>query len=109
MSHYRSNLRDLRFTLFEVLGAGDRLGRGRFAELDRPTVEAMLDEVERLASGPIAASYAGADPNPPVFDPATGEVTMPEGFRKSFQAYMDAEWWRLDLPAEAGGVPAPRS
>jgi alkylation response protein AidB-like acyl-CoA dehydrogenase len=109
MSHYRSNLRDLRFTLFDVLGVGDRLGRGRYAELDRETAEAILAEVERLATGPIAASYLESDRNPPVFDPATHEVTMPEGFRKSFQSYMDAEWWRLDLPVEAGGTPAPRS
>jgi len=109
MSHYRSNLRDLRFTLFEVLGLGDRLGRERFAELDRETVESMLSEVERLATGPVAASYIDSDRNPPVFDPQTHEVTMPAGFRKSFQAYMDAEWWRLDLPVAAGGVAAPRS
>jgi alkylation response protein AidB-like acyl-CoA dehydrogenase len=109
MTHYRSNLRDLRFNLFEVLGVGDRLGRERFAELDRETVENMLVEVERLATGPIAASYLESDRNPPVYDPATCSVTMPEGFRKSYQAYMDAEWWRLDLPAEAGGVVAPRA
>jgi alkylation response protein AidB-like acyl-CoA dehydrogenase len=109
MGHYRSNLRDLRFTLFEVLGIGDRLGQGRFAELDRDTVEQMLAEVERLATGPIAASFAEVDREPPVYDPATCAVTMPEAFKRSYRAYMDAEWWRLDLPVEAGGVAAPRS
>ena len=34
MGHYRSNLRDIEFTLFEVLGVGERLGRGPFAEVD---------------------------------------------------------------------------
>jgi alkylation response protein AidB-like acyl-CoA dehydrogenase len=109
MSHYRSSLRDLRFTLFEVLGLGDRLGHGRFAELDCETVEQMLSEVERLASGPIAESFAEVDRQPPIYDPVTCSVTMPEAFKRSYQAYMDAEWWRLDLPVEAGGVAAPRS
>ncbi|MEV0274057.1 acyl-CoA dehydrogenase [Hamadaea sp. NPDC050747] len=107
MSHYLSNLRDLRFMLFEVLD--QRLGRGRFADLDRDTVEQMLAEVERLATGPIAASYAEVDRDPPVYDPATCSVAMPAAFKRSFQSYMDAEWWRLDIPVEAGGVAAPRS
>ncbi len=109
MSHYRSNLRDLRFNLFEVFGLGEQLGAGRFAELDTETVEHMLAEVERLSAGPIAASYAEADRTPPVYDPRTFSVAMPEGFRRSYQAWMDAEWWRLDMPAEAGGVVAPRA
>ncbi|MEV4411546.1 acyl-CoA dehydrogenase [Catellatospora sp. NPDC049609] len=109
MSHYRSNLRDLRFNLFEVFGMGEQLGQGRFAELDVETVEHMLAEVERLSVGPIAASYTEADRTPPVYDPRTFSVAMPEGFRRSYQAWMDAEWWRLDMPAEAGGVVAPRA
>jgi alkylation response protein AidB-like acyl-CoA dehydrogenase len=109
MSHYRSNLRDLRFNLFEMLGVGERLGQGEFSDLDRDTADSILDEVERLASGPIAASFTESDRHPPIFDPATNSVTMPDGFRKSYQSYMDAEWWRLDIPVEAGGTAAPRS
>ncbi|GLW64399.1 acyl-CoA dehydrogenase [Actinomadura rubrobrunea] len=109
MGHYKSNLRDLEFNLFEVLGRGEVLGTGPFAEVDADTARSILEEVERLASGPLAESFADADRNPPVFDPATGTVTMPESFKKSFQAWMDAEWWRLELPEELGGTNAPRS
>ncbi|MBR7834275.1 acyl-CoA dehydrogenase [Actinospica durhamensis] len=109
MSHYRSNLRDLEFNLFEVFDTREALGRGPYAEIDEPTARQMLAEVERLALGPIAASYTEADRNPPVYDPATCAVTMPEAFRRSYQAYMNAEWWRLDLPPELGGTPAPRA
>ncbi|WP_027342736.1 acyl-CoA dehydrogenase [Hamadaea tsunoensis] len=109
MGHYRSNVRDLRFNLFELLGVDARLGHGRFADVDRATADDALDEVNRLATGPIADSFAEVDRNPPAFDPKTHAVTMPEAFRKSYQAYMDAEFWRLELPAEAGGTPAPRA
>jgi alkylation response protein AidB-like acyl-CoA dehydrogenase len=34
---------------------------------------------------------------------------MPEGFKKSFKALMDSEWWRLDLPEHLGGTGAPPS
>ncbi len=109
MGHYKSNLRDIEFNLFELLGRQDLLGTWPFADLDEETARGILGEVNRLATGPIAESFADADRNPPVFDPATGSVRMPESFKKSFAAFMDAEWFRLELPAELGGTPAPRS
>jgi hypothetical protein len=109
MSHYKSNLRDIEFNLFEVLGRQELLGTGPFAEVDTDTARDMLAEINRLARGPMAESFADADRNPPVFDPATGDVTLPESFRKSFRALMDAEWWRLSVPPELGGTVVPRS
>ncbi len=69
----------------------------------------ILDEVRRLAEGPIAESFAETDRTPPVFDPATNSVAMPAGFKKSYKAHEDAEWWRLSLPPALGGTVAPRS
>src|SRR5262252_3527320 len=109
MSHYKSNLRDIEFNLFEVLGRQELLGAGPFGDVDEETARDMLAEVNRLATGPVAESFADADRNPPVFDPATGSVTIPESFRKSFRVLMDAEWWRLSVPPELGGTMVPRS
>jgi alkylation response protein AidB-like acyl-CoA dehydrogenase len=109
MGHYKSNLRDIEFNLFEVLKRQELLGAAPYPEVDEQTARGILDEVNRLATGPLAESFAEADRHPPVFDPATHRVTMPEGFRKSFRAFMDAEWFRLELPAELGGTGVPRS
>jgi alkylation response protein AidB-like acyl-CoA dehydrogenase len=109
MSHYKSNLRDIEFNLFEVFDRQELLGTGPFADVDEETARDMLAEVNRLAIGPVAESFADADRNPPVFDPATGTVTMPESFRKSFRELMDAQWWRLAAAPELGGTMAPRS
>ncbi len=109
MGHYKSNLRDIEFNLFEVFGRQELLGSAPYEEVDADTARSILSEVERLASNELADSLLDSDRNPPVFDPATGTVTMPESFKKSFKAYMDAEWWRLDLPAELGGIVAPLS
>ncbi len=109
MSHYKSNLRDLEFNLFEVFGAGERMGKGPYHEMDVDTARDVLREVERLSVGPLAEPFADADRNPPVYDPATKSVTMPEGFKKSYEALMDSEWWRLDLPEHLGGTGAPPS
>ncbi len=105
MTHYRSDVADLRFNLFELLGLGELLER---YELDEQTVGDMLVEVERLASGPVAESFAEVDRDPPVYDPATHSVKMPEAFKRSYRAWMDAEWWRMDMPVAAGGQDAPR-
>ena len=109
MGHYKSNLRDIEFNLFEVFDRQKILGAGPYAEIDEDTARGILDEVERLATHELAESLLDSDRNPPVYDPAAQTVTMPEGFKKSFQAYMDAEWWRLDLPEELGGTVAPPS
>ncbi|WP_134740332.1 acyl-CoA dehydrogenase [Nocardioides sp. 503] len=109
MSHYKSNLRDIEFNLFEVLGRDEVLGQGPFAELDGETARSVLVEVERLSREDLAASYEDSDRNPPVFDPTTGTADLPESFKKSYAAWMDAEWWRLQLMEELGGQPAPSS
>jgi alkylation response protein AidB-like acyl-CoA dehydrogenase len=109
MTHYRSNLRDLEFNLFEVFGGNERLGAGPYAEMDVDTAREVLKEVDRLATGPLAEPFADADRNPPVYDPVTKTVTMPESFKESYRALMDSEWWRLDLPEHLGGTGAPPS
>ncbi len=107
MSHYKSNLRDIEFNLFEVLGRDEVLGEGPFAEIDSETARAILSEVDRLSREDLAASYEDSDRNPPVFDPQTNTAPVPESFQKSYQAWMDAEYWRLSIPEELGGTPAP--
>ncbi|CAL9501992.1 3-methylmercaptopropionyl-CoA dehydrogenase [Nocardiopsis dassonvillei] len=109
MTHYKSNLRDIQFNLFELFDRQDILGKGPFEELDEETARTILDEVDRLATGVVAESFEDADRNPPVFDPKTNTVRIPESLKKSYQAYMDAGWYNLDLPQELDGLGAPRS
>ncbi|MFM1722574.1 MULTISPECIES: acyl-CoA dehydrogenase [Rhodococcus] len=109
MGHYKSNVRDLEFNLFEVLGLDKPLSEGVWGDLDADTVKDMLSEVARLAEGPLGEAFADADRNPPVFDPETHEATLPESFKKSFKAMWDAEWYRMGLSEEVGGVPVPRA
>ena len=61
MSHYKSNLRDLEFNIFEVFGptepgsAHPVLGQGPYADLDVDTARSVLGEVDRLARADLAA------------------------------------------------------
>lgn len=109
MSHYKSNLRDIEFNLFEVLGRDEILGAGPFAEYDVDTVREILAEVDRIAREDLASSYEDSDRNPPVFDPKTNTASLPESFKKSYEAWMEAEFWRLQIPESIGGQQAPSS
>ncbi|MEU2513871.1 acyl-CoA dehydrogenase [Streptomyces syringium] len=109
MGHYKSNLRDIEFNLFEVLGRDKLYGTGPFAEMDVETAKSVLSEIARLSENELADSFVDADRNPPVFDPETNTAPVPASFKKSYQAYMDAEWWRLGIPEGIGGTTAPRS
>ena len=109
MGHYKSNLRDLEFNLFEVFNRQEILGSGPYSEVDQDTAREILQQVCRLAENELAESLLDSDRNPPIFDPATNSVKIPESFTKSYKAYLDAEWWRLDIPAELGGTVIPPS
>jgi alkylation response protein AidB-like acyl-CoA dehydrogenase len=107
MGHYKSNVRDLEFNLFEVLALEKALATGEFGDLDGESVRQMLAEASKLAEGPIAESFAETDRRPPTFDPETHVVTIPEPFKKSLNAWRQGEWFRIGMDDGLDGVPAP--
>ena len=109
MSHYKSNVRDQVFNLFEVLGVDKALGQGEYSDLDVDTAREMLTEMSRLAEGPIAESFVDGDRNPPVFDPKTHSVTLPESFKKSVHALIEAGWDKAGVDEALGGMPMPKA
>lgn len=109
MGHYKSNVRDIEFNLFEVFGRAEVLGTGIYEEVDADAAKDILREVARLSENELAESLLDSDRNPPVYDPTTYSVTMPESFKKSYRAYVDGGWGNLDTPKELGGMVVPPS
>ena len=109
MGHYTANLRDIEFCLFDLLKRGDILGKSIYKDLDRDTAMGMLDEIKRLSENDLAASFVEGDRMGVDFNPATGDAKAPESFKKSYKAYIDGEWWRIDTPPELGGTKIPAS
>ncbi|HEY4584259.1 MAG TPA: acyl-CoA dehydrogenase [Acidimicrobiia bacterium] len=105
MSHYRSNLRDIEFNLFEVLRIQDHLGMGDWPDLDVDTARDVLHEIERLAREDFAASYVDQDRIP--LELSDGRVVLPDSVKAGVRAYKDGGWDRFGAPAELGGMPAP--
>lgn len=102
-------MRDIEFCLFDLLGRENILGTSLYKDMDKETALGMLGEIKRLAENDLAASFVDGDRLGTTFDKATGSVTVPESFKKSYRAYIDNEWWRLDAPVEIGGMATPAS
>ena len=109
MSHYRANLKDIEFCLFDLLGRDSILGKSIYADLDRETAMGMLEEMKRLTENDLAASFVEGDRVGAILNKATGDVTLPESFKKSYKAYIDGDWGKIDVPVELGGTLIPPS
>lgn len=106
MGHYRSNLRDIEFNLFEVNRIHEH-DHPAWDGMDRQTMSDVLAEIERLAREDYAASYVDQDRIP--LELVDGEVAIPESVRASVAAFKEGGWDRLGLPEEMGGTPTPPS
>jgi alkylation response protein AidB-like acyl-CoA dehydrogenase len=108
-AHFRSNLRDIFFNLFEVLDVQTTsLGKGPFQAMDLDTARDALAGIEEFARQHFAPSFVEGDRVPLGFD-GKGNVTLPPGFKKALDAYYDGGWNKLELPEHLGGFGAPPS
>lgn len=107
MNHYRSNLRDIEFNLFEYLDIDRYLGEGPYAGSDRDLAMDVLRELERLAGDEWAESFVDADRTP--VELVDGEVKLPQSLKDSINALRDGGWDRLGLADIVDGVPLPPS
>ncbi len=105
MSHYKSNLRDIEFNLFEFLRVEEYLNDDLWPGVDRSAIGDVLGEMERLAREDYAASYADQDRIP--LELVDGEIVLPESVKASIRAFKEGGWGRLGLPADLGGTPVP--
>jgi alkylation response protein AidB-like acyl-CoA dehydrogenase len=107
VSHYKSNLRDIEFNLFEVNRIQDYPGTGEWEGVDEGTARQILIEIERLAREDFAASYVDQDRIPLVLE--DGVVRLPDSVKTGVRVYKEGGWDRLALPVEMGGSPVPPS
>ena len=107
-NHYKPNLRDTLFNLFEFLDIGKTsLGQKPFGELDEATSRQTLASYQQICVDQLAPSFAAGERQPPTLDKATGTVTLPEDFKQAFHAYFENGLNALELPTHLGGLGAP--
>ncbi len=105
MSHYKSNIRDIEFNLFEVSDLESHLGREPFEDFDRETAMDIVREVERLAIDDFAASFVEADRVP--LQLTDGVIELHDSMKRGLDAFYEGGWDKLSVPKELGGFGAP--
>jgi alkylation response protein AidB-like acyl-CoA dehydrogenase len=107
-NHYKPNLRDTLFNLFEFLDIGKTsLGHKPFGDLDEPTARQTLESYRQICLDQLSPTFSAGERQPPTLDKATGTVALPEDFKQSFHAYFENGLNALELPTHLGGVGAP--
>ena len=67
--HYKSNLRDIYFNLFEVLHIDERiLGKGEFSGMDADVARATLEAYDEFCAKELAPSWVASDRIPLTLD-----------------------------------------
>jgi alkylation response protein AidB-like acyl-CoA dehydrogenase len=108
MTAYKAPLDDLRFALFDVLGAEKTLTGLRGGEAhSRDLLDAVLEEAGRLSEQLLAPTNGPADEEGCHFDKATQTVTTPKGFKEAFKQFAEGGWTGLTNPEAYGGQALP--
>jgi alkylation response protein AidB-like acyl-CoA dehydrogenase len=108
-AHYKSNLRDIFFNLFEVLDIErTSLGKAPFGAMDGETAREALTGMEEHAQRYLAPTFVSGDRVELGFD-GKGNITLPPGFVEAIEAYYEGGWNNFELPEHLGGFGAPPS
>jgi alkylation response protein AidB-like acyl-CoA dehydrogenase len=110
MTIYKAPLDDLRFALYDVLGAEQKLtalqgGDGHTRDL----LDAVLEEAGRLSEQVLAPTNGPGDEEGCRYDKATQTVTTPKGFKEAFRAFSEGGWAGLTQAEEFGGQALPNA
>jgi alkylation response protein AidB-like acyl-CoA dehydrogenase len=108
MTAYKAPLDDLRFALFDVLGAEPILTSLQGGEAhSRDLLDAVLEEAGRLSEQLLAPTNAPADAEGCRYDKASQTVTTPKGFKEAFKQFAEGGWTGLTNPETYGGQALP--
>ncbi|MDR4307795.1 acyl-CoA dehydrogenase [Chelatococcus sambhunathii] len=97
---YRAPVADMLFTLEHAAGLAAARGEGLYAELDRDTLSAILEEAGSFATEKIAPLNAVGDRQGCSL--AEGRVSTPEGWAATYKEWAAAGWNTI-LAEEAHG------
>lgn len=106
-THFKADLRAMRFTLYEHLKVDRLFALEKFAHLSRDECDAVIDQAYRFASevtGPLNSpgDRAGARLE-------GGRVATPPGFREAWKKLFDLGLMPFTIAAEAGGFGGPNA
>ena len=90
-----------RFVLDHVARMGELSGHNQFSDATPDLVEAIVEGAAAFAAGKFAPLNRIGDTVGARW--ADGKVTMPEGYKAAYRAYVEGGWGSLDAPETFGG------
>ena len=106
MSSYVAPLKDMRFVLNELAGLAQVAQLPGFGEATPDTVDAILDEAGKFASGVLDPLNATGDQEGSQW--RAGAVSTPKGFKEAYRQFVEGGWNALPLDPEWGGQGLPK-
>ncbi|TLZ61119.1 MAG: acyl-CoA dehydrogenase [Gammaproteobacteria bacterium] len=104
---YRAPVREMRFVLEELLGAGSLAASPELADYSDELARSVLEEAARFAEGVLEPLNRPGDLHGARWTP-DGVVTAP-GFRDAYRQFAAGGWTALGADPNFGGHPAPRA
>ncbi|WP_454829809.1 acyl-CoA dehydrogenase C-terminal domain-containing protein [Pseudoxanthomonas wuyuanensis] len=109
MSTYKAPLTDIRFALYDVLGAEALFAQLGYTDATRDILDAVLDEAARFTETVLAPLNGVGDEVGSTFDKSTGEVTTPPGFKAAYSQFVEGGWTGLTASPDFGGQGLPHT
>jgi 3-(methylthio)propanoyl-CoA dehydrogenase len=106
MTAYVAPLKDMKFILKELAGLEQVAGLPGCGEATPETVDAILEEAAKFASGVLDPLNRVGDEEGARWK--DGEVRMPAGFKEAYRQYVDSGWAALPSGPEWGGQGLPK-
>jgi alkylation response protein AidB-like acyl-CoA dehydrogenase len=108
MPSYNPPLRDMHFVLHELLNVGDALkALPAHAEMDVDTINAVLEEGGKFATGVTFPINHSGDLEGCRLDNATHSVITPKGYKEAYAQYVAGGWPSLSSDPQWGGQGLP--
>ncbi len=104
---FQAPVRDLLFALVEVIGIDRLQATAAFADLDRDTLEAILEGAGALAGDVLAPLNHAGDKAGATY--ANGKVTAAPGFGEAYKAFVAGGWNGLGGDPDFGGQGLPKA
>ncbi len=103
---FRIEERDHKFNLYEWLNVEELLKFKAFEELDKETVEILLDSAYKMAKEVIEPVNVPGDREGCTLK-EDGTVVVPSCYKEAYDAYCEDGWIGLNVTPEFGGTGAP--
>jgi alkylation response protein AidB-like acyl-CoA dehydrogenase len=107
MAQQIADRRDVDFLLHEVLRVEEMSEHEKFEEFNRKTVDLIISEARNLALKEVLPTQVIGDRQGVHFE--NGVVTVPEEFKKVYEAYREGEWVAMTESIDWGGQGMPRT